>query len=727
MRVQEIRTVVERGGRRKGFVIAPGTPAPPATGVFLLTRRKQLPEVPELDHVNRFVNSAILVDHTQLASQFINVPTIPSSESWPTPSFTGGVQTAQLFIAGVLIPFWNPTGAGSSANSATIQSQTIGRSTANLDIWVGDGSYAPVLGQTVLITEGTQTLFAGCIDTFVAEREVGTDKGVTFHITALDKASICDRRVVTAATFTAGSDVATVINRIVTSSLNGEGITTGGVPMDGSLGTLDSDLPVNYAYVTAVFNQLATLSGSVWWVDQYGVLFFSVEANLPAAPFQLNETTCQVATGGGSGGAALVTQSLSGAGSTSGYRNKQYVTTNLNILPGGGSGSGGGGGASGVTETFTFTNGDLGIGSDYDPSGVLVPFFILTSLPIATVLSLTVNGVDQTFYEITQNAGQQYMGTSDYVWYYSSTTTIAGMGGQNQYATAQGVLAIPSGATIVIEYVPGTATNAAAAKVGTALDPTAPGGATFGTCGSGIFENVLQVQNISSQADLDAIAAAELAKSGGIPTILSVYTNRPGLFVGQTIDALFPKMGLPGTGSTPVSLLITKTTRTAVNSDIGFGTQFQTHVEAVSNHDPGNWITYFTRMIARSENPLPVLQSEVLGFVLAPSGSLAAGVVSTNPQYLTNTGKASEVYGGFTQPPLDQDAQVTFTDITTGVIIGSFIVPAGSTAQVTTVIAQSANIYGFAKDQITCTVTYINIGASPVAAAQGTARVVFVR
>ena len=83
---------------------------------------------------------------------------------------------------------------------------------------------------------------------------------------------------------------------------------------------------------------------------------------------------------------------------------------------------------------------------------------------------------------------------------------------------------------------------------------------TFGTCGSGIYEAVLQVQNISTQADLNEIAQAELTKSGGIPFILNCYTNKPGLFVGQQVDALFPKMGL---GSSPFPLLITAITRTA--------------------------------------------------------------------------------------------------------------------------------------------------------------------
>ncbi len=153
MRVQEIRTVIERGGRRKTFVVAPGTPPPPVTGAFLVTRRPQALEHVEPDHVNWFVNAAILVAHSQAPTVFLNLLPIPSSEFWPTPTITGGLQTLQMFIAGSLVPLLNPAGAGSGASAMTITSQTIGRSTCQFDIWVADGSYQPTLGQTVLVTD----------------------------------------------------------------------------------------------------------------------------------------------------------------------------------------------------------------------------------------------------------------------------------------------------------------------------------------------------------------------------------------------------------------------------------------------------------------------------------------------------------------------------------------------------------------------------------------------
>ena len=595
---------------------------------------------------------------------------------WPTPTITGGFQGPQLFIAGVLNFQWNPAGAGSGGQATVITSQTIGRSTLTADIWVPDGSYAPVLGQTILLQELGETVFAGCIDTIVADREIGniadgTLQGVTFHITALDKSSICDHRVCTAATYGTGNDVAQTIIAIVTNFLNGEGITPGGVPQDGSLGELTSDLILNYDTVSDAFNQIATQSGTVWWIDQYGVLYFSSESILPDAPFQLDETTTNVnsATGGSTQSACTLTQTLSGAGVTTGYRNQQFVLSNLNIQAGSGTGgSSDVSGETGVTETFDFANGNPGIISQY-VSGVLTPVQIQVSLPISTIISITVNGNPQTFYEISSYSGQMSTGPTDYLWFYNSVNTIAGNSGSNQGVTAQGILDVPTGATVVIQYVPGTvnATSAAAAQVGSALVPTDPSGGTFGTCGSGIYQNTLQVKNISTQADLNAIAQAELDKSGGIPYILSVPTNMPGLFVGQQVQALFPKMGL---GSSPAALLITATTRTANSSvALNYGSIFTTQVTAVSNLDPGNWITYFTNMVALGDNPLPVLQYEEATFILAPSGSLTSGVVTVNPYIVGRTGLLCEIMAAAANPPTGQNLVLTIT--ANGIVVGS--------------------------------------------------------
>jgi hypothetical protein len=403
---------------------------------------------------------------------------------------------------------------------------------------------------------------------------------------------------------------------------------------------------------------------------------------------------------------------------TTGYRNKQYAVSNLNILPGSGTGGSSSTAGSGITESFTFAIGQPGIISGY-VGGTEYPLFFVTSLPISSIISITVGGVPQTVYEVSQNTGEQYEGTNDYVWFYNSVNTIAGANGSNQGVTAQGVLAVPPDSAIVIEYVPGTvnATNAAASSEGEAFVPSE---GTFGTCGSGIYESVLQVQNISTQADLNAIAQAELSKAGGIPFILNCYTNMPGLFVGMEVQALFPKLGL---GSSPYPLLITAITRTANSSiPLNYGSIFTTAVTAVSNLDPGNWITYFANIVALGDNPLPVLQYQEPTFILAPSGSLTSGVVTVNPYIVGRTGLLCEVMAAAGSPPTGQDLQIEILD--NDLSIWTIVIPAGSTSLVDDIVPASAAIYIDAKDILGVSVSYINVtSGSPTNAANVTVKV----
>ncbi len=123
---------------------------------------------------------------------------------------------------------------------------------------------------------------------------------------------------------------------------------------------------------------------------------------------------------------------------------------------------------------------------------------------------------------------------------------------------------------------------------------------------------------------------------------------------------------------------------------------------------------------------MPVLQQEPKTFILAPSGSLSAGVVQTNPNRMAATGRLITLSLEFTEPPVDQDAVATFIDATTGTILGSVTVPANFTAQAIVNIPSSANLYAFQNDLIQCSISYVNIGVAPVAAALGTATAVFV-
>jgi hypothetical protein len=152
------------------------------------------------------------------------------------------------------------------------------------------------------------------------------------------------------------------------------------------------------------------------------------------------------------------------------------------------------------------------------------------------------------------------------------------------------------------------------------------------------------------------------------------------------------------------------------------GSIFTTAVTAVSNLDPGNWITYFTNIVALGENPLPVLQYEEATFVLAPSGSLTSGVVSVNPYIVGRTGLLCEIMAAAANPPTGQDLQILILDGLT--VIGTIVIPAGSSTLVDQLVPASSAIYVYAKDILGISVSYTNItSGSPTNAANVTVKV----
>lgn len=644
------------------------------------------------------------------AEKFINLlsrPGIPSRNSWGTPVLTGGYQGPRLYLGGVDVTIpagFALAGAGSNATASTIDSQAIGRATMTFDLADTTGAIVPGLyasgqamcGLTVRHTENGATLFAGCIDTVSVDREMpfkGTPI-ITYHIVALDKTSICDHRYVTGQVYPAGMDIAQVIANVVQNYLNGEGITTQGVPADGSLGTLDSATSGSYETVRQMFDELATDSGTVWWIDPYGVLHFSPLADLAPSPWNIDETDPS-APFRNSPGTAMVVNSVSGSSQTSGYRNKEYVISNLNVLPGAGSGGGAGGG---ITETVIFTEGQPGVWDD--PPGT--PYGIFASLPIGTIQSLTVNGNVQTVYEFSSYAGQTSSGPNDFLWAYLS--------GGTQVGPTFGPL--PAGATIVIVYVPGTGTNAASVVVGSASNPLTPTGPTFGHCGSGVFEYADQVQNVSDIDGLNALAQNFLNRSGAIPQIVTIETDKPGLMVGQS-----NLVNLPNLGITSQPMVVSQVNGTAQQHTLEFGSWWRWTVTLINNYDPANFITYMSRLVARTENALPVLQYETASLVTSGTGALSPGQSITNPYSVQRTGLFVDIRISASGPPVNQTLVVQM--LRNGSVIATAVLPSGSPANVFIVtpapVGTQLYLYGLV-DVITWNSFYSPTGGTPVKA-----------
>ncbi len=625
-------------------------------------------------------------------------------------SSTGGPGFLQLFIANVdftkyLIPMGmsRPPLAGGSGGSGSaaigagpvkIVSTTIGRATATFDLLVADGSgFVPRARQTVILQEFGKKIFAGCIKAASCDPLQPNFGRPIFHVSCADKSSICDGRVVIK-TYVTGADLAATVLDVVTYFLAGEGITTQGVDVSGAMGTLSSDVVGNYQTVTQVFDNIAAQCGATWWVDMDGVLHFLILPVSPAAPFSINATSDNF-------------RNLVSTESTIGWANTFYAVSNLKVLPGFSAAvSGVAGGA--IAETYTFINegGQPWQQKAFDLG--LAPGYVALGLPIQTLVSVSINGVPKAIFPISQGVGS----APGYYWFDGIHT--AGVIFPENF--------LPSiGDVIVVHYIPVYQT--AAVNVATPTLPPTPPTGTPGTCGSGVVEGVIQAPNIQFQGQLDGIAAAYQAKNGTIPFIVNFDTDLPGLAVGQALPCDLPLVGL---GATTLYITgVTFTRGVLGGSDlsgwkVGKGSTFRCHVEASTQQNLGNWLTWFESLVNRTRFPLPLDRFESANFVLAPGTSLAGGAQNVNPYIVQRAGLLYAAVGAAGVAPTGQDLLIDFlvngVSVFGGDITKMLKIPAGSVAKQTASVFYSPGLFVFKGDLITATAQYSVLTGSPVAA-----------
>ena len=549
---------------------------------------------------------------------------IPSSEAWGYPEVVGGSAIPiQIFIAGI------ERTAFLKVLTANPQSTTLGRSTLQFDLVDETGEYTPELAQTVVLLDFGVRRFGGCMNDIIVDRQLSTD-AIFYHCTAIDKGGICDHRVVFK-TYTSGSNWADVVRDIVATFLNGEGFTTLNVPVTS--GTLSSAMPFYGCTVRQAFDQIAADVGTVWWVDENSDLHFPENLVLQPCPFSLSETSKNW-------------RKLTVETTLVAYRNKQWAVSNQNTVPD--PADSGGLTDITVTETYVLPQGAA------QAAGFVLGTLVL-NMAWQKVVSLKVNGVAQPF--IT--GPETYLCNIRHSWW--------GFAG-SPYIYCPNVLNdIPSlptppegtspdpitGDVVEVKYI--SQVRSAQVAQEAALAPLDPGlGSGTGTCGSGVYEAVEQVKNITSIEDLNAIAVAVLERDGGVPTILQFETDVPGAAVGMYIPVNLPKNKLVA----PTGLIITSVNGQSLAVDLGWGSTFRWTIQATAPTDIGNWVKWFERLIERTDNAIPTNRYEEGQFILAPGTSLSAGAVATNPVIVSNTGRLFEVLIAANEPPVGQDLVV---------------------------------------------------------------------
>jgi hypothetical protein len=458
--------------------------------------------------------------------------------------------------------------------------------------------------------------------------------------------------------------------------------------------------------VTQALDTLATDAGCVWFIDVNGDLHFTPLGSLATCPISITETSKNWR-------AMTVTATLLG------YRNKQYVISNLNATPG----QAGAGGPL-LTETYTLPQ-TAAVGLNL-PTGSIVLNF-----PAALIVGVKVNGISQPVY-----IGSQPFNFQKSWWYFPSPYLYA----PNPLNDTSSVFPFPPvtspypnpGDVVEVTYIPEAGSQNVSVASGSPLRPAGPG---TGTCGSGTYENVAQVKNISAIADLDAIAANLLAAYGTVPTQIQFETDVPGAAVGQALYPNIPRFSLDGT----IRFLITNVSGTSQGANLGYGTGFRWVIQATTGADLGNSTKWFERLIARTEYPLPLDQRDWPTFILAPgSGSLSAGTVALNPFIVGRTGSIVEVVAVAGTPPTGQDLLIDIRSANLGGSIfgqgGPIVVPDGNaTLQVVLPNATGSGLtnlandpgptYLFQNDLLTVVVSYRTTSGVVAAAANVTVQV----
>ena len=642
----------------------------------------------------------------QGSAQGIRARGLPSAFQAGFPVLSGGAGGVKILIGGVdYSAYLSRSGVANPGQSSTsvaqplqISSQTLGRWTAIFDLIDVTLTTYPVIDQTVVVMENGVRLFSGGLVQVAVDRfDMGTAMQ-SYHCTAQDWSAICDRRVVNAI-YLAGTDAAYAVRDIWTNVLSNpnEGITANHVA--SAIDTLDSNEVFSFVTVTQAFDQLATDTGCVWWVDEYADLHFIALANLPACPYSLTETSVNF-------------RALSATATLLDYRNVQYVKSNVAAVPGvaeqqsGGLSPGDPGyGGPVVTETYTLPQ-----------AAATARGFVLgacvTNFPILEIVSLKVNGVTQPTYLGTQNLNFQQAW-----WYFAGFPYLYAPDSAN---SAPSLPAPPvtspypmAGDAVEIKYIAvATSQSAVVNNTGTPLSPSLPGAA--GTWGSGVFENVAQVQNVNLQADLNAIAQALLNRSGAVPIVVQFETDEQGARVGQQLTVNLP----PSFLTTSDKFLITSIQGTLQSGTLAFGSAMRWTIQATTGQDLGNSTKWFERLIARTENPLPVQQFDQVDFVLAPGGSLSSGIPVGYAYPAKTSGPLVLVSVIAGTPPTDQNLVIDILDGGVSIlgIANRIVIPAGNGNEITsTVFASVGQSIGIG-DLLTCSVSYSVTGSSPLPA-----------
>lgn len=345
------------------------------------------------------------------------------------------------------------------------------------------GTLRPQIGQHIDILDDAIKLFAGFISSINEVRHTVTTGSyrLIYQVSVADMSFRLDRRLVAKA-----YDAMTlkqIVDDINANVLLNDGLTTGGV----ETGPTIERAVFAYRRVSDVFDDLSTLTGYAWWVDESHVINFKQRSSV-LSPFTLDESKPLA-------GSVSVSKALDE------YRNVQIIRAGQDKTS---------------TQTLEFVG-----------DGVRRVFVV--AYPIATVPTVQVK-IGAGAYA-TKTLGIRGLDTG-FDWYWSKNT--------NEISQDSGGVLLTSADRVKVDYVGFFPVLVSTENITNIADRVAVEG------GSGRYEHIIEDASMDSVTSALARSDALLRRYGTIGATLLFDTYSAGLRAGQLITVSLPTHAISG-------------------------------------------------------------------------------------------------------------------------------------------------------------------------------------
>lgn len=638
---------------------------------------------------------------------------IDATVLWGVPTIESGATEPQVFV-GLYdrAPWWK-------RGTLRLVSRSRGRFTGEivfqgckdgkLEYLDTDNEWIPTRGVPILIKDSDLVIFRGFIKSIKSRRHEKTNFA-EYRCVLADVATIADRFVVRRQYPGENEtwDIADVIRDVFSQYLEGEGVTLH-ESLPATLGTLETATSA-YIKVSQLFDDLCSaLGGWVWFGDNDGSIRFLDPTDDPdEAPIELTEDSEDW-------------RNLETETTDVGYRNRQILISNRHL-------------EGERTETYTLARWGDRPNLEFNPSiydddgGYQEEAFANGYLPWQLLLRGSSRGlISATVNDVPINVGTGFadMTPDEYSdWFSGASQWILCSPGYRlcnmMYGGGPHPPLLEPGDVVSVTYVPENDSSVFAEgdilEVEANDDPA--DGELIELFGSGVYEEIDQVNDIETEAEAQALAESLRDSLGVTPKNVVFETDVPGLYVGQKIYCDLPRNILADQWLYVIEVSFDEE---ASGTDLGRGSIGRWKAKATNLTGLPDWVKTMERLWRRSQHPKPIDEFFTTTIVLGSGGGVVLDGQGLNPGILDADGTLVDIVVQFDDPPTDQDLLIDITLEDVSILTTAKIVVAdGDDSQQTITTFATALIRGEKNQNIRVDLSYQNAGASPLAAKNGT-------